>query len=73
VKAAPDPADYIDLLGDCAMESEAEYLLKRASDESRKAISSDLPEVADAHEELAIRYSAKAVTALSVDDEPASE
>ena len=55
------------------MESEAEYLLKRASDESRKAISSDLPEVADAHEELAIRYSAKAVTALSVDDEPASE
>ncbi len=55
------------------MKTETEFLLRRASEESRKAISSDQPEAADAHEELAVRYSVKAAAALSDDDEPASE
>lgn len=52
------------------MENAIEYLLKRASEESLKAISSHQPEAADAHEELAIRYSSKAVAALAAGDEP---
>ena len=43
------------------MESETEFLLRRASEESLKAIASGQPEAADAHEELAVRYSAKAI------------
>lgn len=46
------------------MEQETEFLLKRASEEARRAIVSEKPEAAVAHEELSRRYSAKAVAAL---------
>jgi hypothetical protein len=49
------------------VESETEFLLRRATEESRKAIASGRPEAAKAHDELAIRYSAKAIMALSED------
>jgi hypothetical protein len=54
------------------MKSTTEFLLRRASEESLKAISSHLPEAADAHEELAVRYSSEAVAALADGDEPTS-
>jgi hypothetical protein len=50
------------------MESKTEFLLRRASEESLKAIAAGQPEAADAHEELAVRYSAKAIMALSDED-----
>ena len=52
------------------MENLTEFLLRRASEESLKAIASDQPEAADAHEEMAIRYSSKAVVALANADRP---
>lgn len=51
------------------MESETEFLLRRASEEGRRAMNSVQPQAEEAHEEMAIRYSVKAVEALSVDDE----
>jgi hypothetical protein len=54
------------------MESTTEFLLRRASEESLRAIASGQPEAADAHEELAIRYSSKAAAALADGDEPTS-
>lgn len=42
------------------MQSETKYFLRRASEEAQRAISSDGPAVADAHEALSVRYSAKA-------------
>lgn len=47
------------------MDRETVFLLRRASEESRKAISSDRPEAADAHQGLAILYSVKAAEALA--------
>ncbi len=41
------------------MESTTEFLLRRANEESLKAISSHQSEAAEAHEELAIRFSSK--------------
>ena len=55
------------------MESEMEFLLRRASEESRKAIASDQHEAAKAHDELAVRYSVKAIVALSDEDEAPPE
>ena len=46
------------------MEEETEFLLKRASQEARRAIAAEHPEAAEAHEEMSIRYSAKAVASL---------
>jgi len=54
------------------MESTTEFLLRRASEETLKAIGSGQPEAADAHEELAIRYSSKAVAALADGDKSTS-
>lgn len=54
------------------MENNTEFLLRRANEESLRAISSHQPEAAEAHEELAIRYSSKAVAALADGDEPPS-
>jgi len=53
------------------MEEEAEFLLKRASQEARRAIASDHPEAAEAHEQMALRYSAKAVALLHEGDSAA--
>ncbi len=50
------------------MEPETEFLLRRASQEARRAINCEQPEAARAHEELARRYSAKAVAALHEED-----
>ena len=52
------------------MENEAKFLLRRAREESLKAIASVQPVAANVHEELAIRYSSKAITALENGDEP---
>lgn len=53
------------------MEEETEFLLRRASQEARRAIASKSPEAAEAHEEMALRYSAKAVASLKDGDSPA--
>ncbi len=50
------------------MEDETEFLLRRASQEARRAITSEKPEAAEAHEELSLRYSAKAVALLHEED-----
>lgn len=50
------------------MESEAEYLLRRASEESLKAIASEKAAAADVHQELSVQYSIKAVALLAEDD-----
>jgi len=55
------------------MDNTTQFLLRRAREESRRAISSHQPEAADAHEKLAIRYSSKAVAALADGDEPVTE
>ncbi|MEO6361029.1 MAG: hypothetical protein ABIO43_10715 [Sphingomicrobium sp.] len=51
------------------MESETEFLLRRASEESRKAMNSVQPQAEAAHDEMAMRYSVKAIIALSDVDE----
>jgi len=51
------------------MDNTTQFLLRRAREESRMAISSHQPAAADAHEKLAIRYSSKAVAALAAGDE----
>jgi hypothetical protein len=53
------------------MEEETEFLLKRASQEARRAIACEHPDAAEAHEQMALRYSAKAVALLQDEDEPA--
>ena len=53
------------------MEEETEFLLKRASQEARRAIAAEHPEAAEAHEEMALLYSAKAVASLQDEDGPA--
>lgn len=50
------------------MESEAEFLLRRASEESLKAIASGQAAAADVHQELSVQYSIKAVALLAEDD-----
>ncbi len=53
------------------MKRETRYFLRRAREEARRAIRSDNPQAADAHEELSKLYSAKAVTLLVEEDAPA--
>ena len=50
------------------MESDTRYFLRRASEEARRAISSEQAEVADVHENLSVRYSAKALILLAEDN-----
>jgi len=50
------------------MDNTTQFLLRRAKEESRRAISSHHPQAADAHEKLAIRYTSKAVAALAARD-----
>jgi len=54
------------------MESDAKFLLRRASEESLKAMTSNEPQASDAHEKMAIRYSAKAAMALADTEEPSA-
>lgn len=54
--------------GRSEMRSETEYFLKRASEETRRALTSEAPEAAEAHETLSVRYSAKALALLDEED-----
>lgn len=51
------------------MEEDTEFLLRRAKEEVTKAISADDERAAEAHQALAVRYSAKALIQLSAEDE----
>ena len=51
------------------MENETEYLLRRASEETRNAINSNQPQAEVAHKKMALRYSVKAIIALSESDD----
>ena len=50
------------------MKTETEYFLKRASEETRRALISQAPEAAEAHEAMSVRYSAKALALLDEED-----
>ena len=54
--------------GRSGMKSETEYFLKRASEETRRALTSEVPEAAEAHETMSVRYSAKALALLDEED-----
>ncbi len=54
------------------MRSETEYFLKRASEETRRALTSEAPEAAEAHETMSVRYSAKALALLDEEDQDLS-
>ena len=51
------------------MKPETKSLLRRAKEEAHRAIISEKPEAANAHEALSVRYSAKALVLLAEDDE----
>lgn len=44
-------------------EADLDYFMRRAREESRRALTCDRPEVAAAHHGLSVRYSAKALMA----------
>ena len=50
------------------MEEETEFLLKRAKEEATKAIRSADERAADAHQQMAVRYSARALIRLADQD-----
>ena len=54
------------------MQSETEYFLKRASEEAQRALTSDAPKAAEAHDTMSVRYSAKARALFAEEDEAAS-
>jgi hypothetical protein len=55
------------------MDEKTEFLLKRAREEATRAINADSAGASEAHQELAIRYSAKALVQLTNEDpEPVS-
>lgn len=51
------------------MKTDTDYFLRRASEEARRAIASEEPKAAEAHEALSILHSARALTLLVADDE----
>lgn len=51
------------------MESDPEFLLRRAKEESLRALETDQPEAANVHQKLAVQYSAKAAIALANQDQ----
>jgi hypothetical protein len=55
------------------MKSETKYLLRRASEEARMAIAAEQPEAADAHDTLAVCYSAKAVALIEDEEDEAND
>lgn len=54
------------------METDPEFLLRRAKEESLKALETDHAVAADVHQKLAVRYSAKAALALANEDDDLS-
>lgn len=50
------------------MEEETEFLLKRAKEEATQAIRATDERVADAHQHMAVRYSARALLQLADQD-----
>lgn len=55
------------------MESDSEFLLRRAREESLKALETDQAIAADLHQKLAVHYSAKAAMLLANEDEQREE
>lgn len=51
------------------METDTEFLLRRAKEESLKALETNQPIAADLHQQLAVRYSTQAAMALANEDE----
>lgn len=51
------------------MSNELEYCMKRAREESRRALRSNRPETAAAHQRLSIKYSARAFLLRAQEDE----
>lgn len=51
------------------MESHPEFLLRRAKEESVKALEADQPAASEVHQKLAVHYSAKAALALANEDQ----
>jgi hypothetical protein len=49
--------------------NELEYCMMRAREEAHRALQSNLPEVASAHQRLSIRYSARAFLLRAEDNE----
>ncbi len=50
------------------MQSDARYFLRRASEEARRALRSNEPAVAEVHDTMSLRYSAKATSLLAEED-----
>ena len=51
------------------MDEDTEFLLKRAREEATRAINADSETASQAHQSMAIRYSAKALVQLTNEDE----
>lgn len=51
------------------MHERTEFLLKRAREEATRAINAESKGASEAHQEMAIRYSAKALVQLTNDDQ----
>lgn len=52
-------------------ESDLVYFMRRAREEAHSALKADKPEAAAAHRGMSVRYSAKALMAMTQDDRPA--
>lgn len=55
------------------METDPEFLLRRAKEESLKALETDQAAAADVHQKLAVHYSAKAALALANENDDPSK
>jgi len=55
------------------MRSETQYFLKRASEEAQRALRSDAPKAAEAHDTMSVHYYAKARALFAEEDEAASD
>ena len=64
------PTLFSDRGKEAMMKSDAEYFLRRASEEAHRAIASEQPEAASAHEDLSNFYSVRAARLLAAKDEP---
>ena len=52
------------------MDEKTEFLLNRAREEAVRAINSESEAAAEAHQNMALRYSTKALLSLTGEDEP---
>jgi hypothetical protein len=55
------------------MRPETEYFLMRASEEAHRALTSAAPEASDAHETMALCYSARALALLDEEDRQSAQ